>query len=618
MIRLRFIGLIFVVFAMTVTLGCVEQSLDLVEDDHSAQPGTGDHGKNDVAIKANNTLENSVRPADDRADQTLVSGTRNVFRDLSIAPSYHWENAEFRLFTNLHRMMLVWDQASYRSLEENEIAAFFHLMLQALLTDEDSKSGIFRDIRAYALPIFLKKEIPARHRPVFSLADLEKEALALFNRGFNLNQVRLPDLRNFLKHLGEVGWRDHPFVPDDPWATLTTAMRDESTQMDRDDLQAFRRCAMQLPRKDRPSPGCELDRYRLQWTPSVGRQPSLELLVRLDSGRSRDLFQDMLAAYQKKPGWFGAAVMLPQIPLTDEYIMAATGPDALTFGSDVPPGNPEWPQNLRQTDWENFAPLLLEATVSPELKMDMDTCGTSILDSLAIFSRFAQEVRGKPGEGSTSTRLFAPLADGEVLARTWTLLWFLHASASEHHSALGIKSGCENHVLKFLAVRTLWLLASQKGNPDLETASMMLVFRTLLSLRTPVRPAVAVAPATAGAEPKPDVSPTVGSLCDPKDFPELASRDQLLPRMEAAWVLLGQTESFLNAITAKPLADVPLIQAQTLKNVRAGMEKLAVRRTYLPALLRLNPERVSYRRAKDALDYYLLLTQEARRAIKAR
>jgi len=337
--------------------------------------------------------------------------------------------------------------------------------------------------------------------------------------------------------------------------------------------------------------------------------------VLLDTGRGRDLFQDLLLAYQKKTGWVGPGIQLPQVPLIDEYIMAAAGPDALGFGSRQPPGNPDWPQNLRQTDWESYAGPLLESTVEPGLRSEMNLCGTSILDSLSIFSRYTREIRGKPGEGITSTRLFPPLSDSELLDRTWTLMWFLHASASGQHTALGIKSGCEDHVLKYLAVRTLWLLASGNETMSAETASLVLLFRTLLSLHTRAEP-VAVTPA--GSDAKPSPLPAVSSPCNPKDFPELEHREQLVPLVEAGWVLLDQPEAFLSSSSATPLADLPLINPEILKSTRAALEKMDFQRTYLPALLRLNAERVSYRRAKDALDYYLQFTIEARRVTKSR
>ncbi|MBU1243585.1 hypothetical protein KKD52_13100 [Myxococcota bacterium] len=624
--------LFFAALATFAPLGCNQRQLDLIEDDRSPRAGTTDPGKSDATQLKNNAHEIPVRPVDDHMDRFQSAGTRIVFRDLSIAPSFHWDNAEYRLFQFLYRLMLVWDQLSYRSAEEAEISTFFQLLLNAQLTDEDSPPGRFREVRAYAMPIFLKKRIPEKHRPSFTPAELEKEAFALYDRGFNMNQPRQAELRTFLAHFGEVGWRDHTYVPEDRTEEFAAALRDETIQLDREDAQSVRRCIQQFSRKGQ-IPRCEFGRYTLEWTPAGGllssapdnHIPSLELSVTLDTGRGRDLFQDMLTAYQKKPGWFTPGIQLPQIPLYDRYVIAATGPDALSYDSTMPPGNPGWPQNLRQTDWEHFSGPLLEATVDPAMKTDLSSCGPSLLDSLSIFSRYAGEIRGRPGDGLTSSRLFPSLNDGEVLERTWTMLWFLHAAASGHHTALGLKPGCENHALKFLAVRALWLLASQETGPDLESASLILLFRTLLSQHLPPQPAkeevtatTETLPTPAPPEAKPVVVPTFSNVCDPKNFPELENRDLLVQHIEAAWTLLAQTEIFLTSSTAPSVAGVQLVPPDRLKSARAGLQNLSLQRTYLPALLRLNPERVSYRRAKDALDYYLQISAEARRSIKGR
>ncbi len=623
--------LFFAALAAFTPLGCSQQRLDLVEDDQNPHTGPQDPRKSDAALLKNNAHEAAVRPVDDHMDQFQSAGTRIVFRDLSIAPSFHWDNPEYRLFQFLFRLVLTWDQLSYRSSEEAEISTFFQLVLNAHLTDEDFPPGRFREIRAYAMPLFLKKRIPDKHRPSFTAAELEKEAFALYDRGFNLNHPRQADLRTFLTHFSEVGWRDHPFVPEDRTEDFAAALRDETVQLDRDDAQAVRRCAQQFTRKG-PTPRCEFGRYTLEWRTTEGQLsaresqlPSLELSVTLDTGRGRDLFQEMLSTYSKKAGWFAPGIQLPQIPLYDQYVIAAAGPDALNFDSVMPPGNPSWPQNLRQTDWEQFSGPLLESTVDPALKTELTSCGSSLLDSLAIFERYAGEIRGRPGDGLNSSRLFPSLNDGEVLERTWTMFWFLHAAASGHHTALGIKPGCENHALKFLAVRTLWLMASQEKVANLEHASLILLFRTLLLLHLPAQPAkesATTAAATVATPAPPElkavVVPAYRNVCDPKDFPELDNRDMLVQRIEAAWVLLSQPEAFLTSSTAPYLTGVQLIPPERLKSARSGLQNLNFQRTFLPALLRLNPERVSYRRAKDALDYFLQISSEARRVVKGR
>ena len=334
----------------------------LVEDEATPRAGMNDPGRTDGTLKVNNSPETPVRPAEDRMDQFLVEGARFMFRDLSIPPAFHWESPEHRLFQHLHQVVLTWERASYRSAEEGEFAAFFQLVLQALLEDEDLRSGHFRTLRAYALPLFLKKEIPSRHRPAFTPADLEKEALQIYKRGFNLNFTKESELTNFLKNFGEKGWRDHAFVPQDPLPALDAALRDDTSQLEREDLQSARRCAQSLSRKPRQEVTCDFGRFELRWSPTPGGQPSVTLTVSLDTGRGRELFQEMLNGYQGRPGWFPPGLELPQRTLDDDYVLIAAGPSPLTFGPLTPPGDASWPQNLRQSDWEAFAPQLLEAT----------------------------------------------------------------------------------------------------------------------------------------------------------------------------------------------------------------------------------------------------------------
>lgn len=596
--------------------GCGDRSLELIEDETPRQGGPSGPDRNDTVRKVNNQPELPVRPTEDRMDQFQIAGARILFRDLSIGPSFHWENAEYRLFQHLHRVVLTWDRISYRSVEEGDIANFLQALLQAMLGDEDYKPLHFRELRAFALPVFLRKEIPSQHRPSFSLAELEKETLALYARGFNYNFVKLADLQGFLTHLGEVVWRDHAFVPQDPAETLTAALRDESVPLERDDLQAARRCAQQVSRRLRGDVTCDIGRYQLRFTPSSGNLPSMTLTVSLDTGRGRELFQEFLASYQKRPGWFNPGIQLPQTPLVDDYVLAAAGPEPLTLGPLTPPGDPSLPQNLRQTDWETFAAPILEMTETPDGRTIHGDCGTSLLDSLALFERFTRRIGGRPFDGLSGMRLHSTHPDGELLGRTWTMLWFLHASASGHHLSLGIKSGCEEHALRHLALRARWLMATQGEKTGPEAASLILLFRTLLFLRG-TRLAGAAAPA--GPEPatpeppKPPVT-TSADLGDPKELPELHKRELLLPLLEAAWPLLLQPESFIATATSPAFTGIQLFSPQRLKDTRAAFDKLDLRRTYLPALLRLTPERVSYRRAKDALDYFLQFSHEARRS----
>jgi len=608
--------------SLTLPVGCGDRTLELVEDESTPREGLTDPGRPDGTRKVNNSPETPVRPAEDRMDQFQVAGTRIMFRDLSIPPAFHWENPEYRLFQHLHQIVLAWERASYRSTEEEEFSAFFQLVLQALLEDEDLRSAHFRALRAYALPLFLRKEIPPRHRPAFTPADLEKEALQIYKRGFNLNFTRESELTNFLKNFAEKGWRDHAFVPQDPLPTLETALRDDTSQLDRENLQSSRRCAQLVSRKPRQEAACDFGRYELRWSPTPGGHPTMTLTVSLDTGRGRELFQEMMTGYQGRPGWLPPGLELPQLTLEDDYVLTAAGPDPLTFGPLTPPGAAAWPQNLRQSDWEDFAPQVLDATTPPEVRAAMSTCGASILDSLAVFTRYANRINWTPGVQPGSSRLSPPHEDADLLRRTRILLWFLHATGSGHHLALGLKAGCEGQVLRFLAVRTLWLLAAQGQQADPEAASLVLLFRTLVALRPGSKPATTAAapgsaaapgPAAPGPAPAPG-PPALADLLDPKELPELDSHELVLPRVEAAWVLLQQPDGFIGVAAGPNHAGIRLFAPTRLKDVRAALERLDLRRTFLPALLRLTPDRLSYRRGKDALDYFLQFAHEARRA----
>lgn len=605
---------IFLSVALLVA-GCGDRSLDLIDDETPRAGGPSDPGKPDTVRKVNNAPEVPVRPAEDRMDQFQVAGARILFRDLSIGPSFHWENAEYRLFQYLQRVLQAWDRICYRSLEEAEIAAFLAATLHAMHVDEDYKPLRFRELRAFALPVFLRKEVPARHRPAFEHAELEREALALWARGFNLNFTRTEDLQGFLTQLGEVLWRDHAFVPQDPTEALTAALRDETVPLERDDLQAARRCAQQVSRKPRTELSCDFGRYQLRFSPARENQPTLTLTVSLDTGRGRELIQEFLTSYQKRPGWLAPGVQVSQTPLVDDYVLAATGPEALTFGPLTVPGDPALPQNLRQTDWETFSPPLLEATETAEVRNLLGTCGTSLMESLALFERFSRRIEGRSQDGLSGSRLHPGHPDGEILSRTGSWIWFLHAASAGHHLALGIKSGCEEHVVRYLALRARWLMAAQGDHPGPEAASLILAFRLLLSLRggQPKFPTP-----TTGGEPAAPEAPkapiaAITDLGDPKDAPELHKRELLIPLLEAAWPLLSQPEGLLATATSPAFTGIQLFSPQRIKETRAALDKLDLRRTYLPALLRPTPERVSYRRAKDALDYYLQLSQEARR-----
>ncbi len=543
----------------------------------------------------------SPKTEEEKISSLQVDGKRFDFFDLSIPPSFSWTQDEYRLFSFLTRVVYVWEQVSYRSPEERDAAFFFHAVLLAFLSGEDVPENRFRVLADYALPLYLYKRIPPRHKPALSPEELERLAQFLWDRGYNLNHLRKEDLLAYLQVLRDVAWKEHVFSPEDPWPAFSALFREEGLQLAREDLAAVRRC---LPSGRKPEGGmCVIGRYQLQWKAS-GEGQQLVLTASLETGRGRDLLQSMLAAYQKRPGWFSPGMQFPVPMPHDEFILAATGPLALTIAPQEPPGNPDWPQNLRQTDWENVSGPWLEILGKDAPDAAFRQCAPGILDALAAFLRYTHGVQGKPSERLSSRQLSPHAADAAVMERLWSYVWFLHAASTGHHVSLGIRSGCEGHVLTFLALRAAWLISASDdaGKPDEEILALRLLFGLLHHFRT----AGKTDSSPSGEPPR----PVQADILSAGDFPERRSPEKLPPFLEASWVLLSQPENFLLTLAPRLLGISLLPQRDRL---RERIRQFSAYRVHLPALPRLAEEHISYRRAKDALDYYLQLTSESRR-----
>ncbi len=595
-----------------ILFSCGGRKLDLVEDPVTPESKTPETGSTPEGQPAINAGDNQLKPADQQLNQFLVSGNRIHFRDLSIAPSFHWDSGEFRLFGTLHHLLLAWDHLSYQSVEVSDIALFFHHLLSAFFSEEDYQSSHFDEIRNYALPIFLQKEIPPRHTPGFKIEQLREDALALYARGYNLNHLKREDLENTLKRFGEIAWKEQSFVSTDPLNAFLASLRDEGITLEREDALSMRRCSAALARRDRGIIRCDFGRFALVWNP-VGNSPmGLILTATLDTGRSRESFPEMLQAYQKKTYWLPTGFSAQNHVLKDDYILAAAGPMPISLGPNEIPGNPSWPQNLRQTDWENMSGTLLAGTMSDSMKTELGACGTGILDAWGLFLRFFRELKS-PARPLTSNLLYPPFSDAEILEQVRGNLWFLHILLTGHHGALGVKTGCETQALAFFAARYAWLASAPDRKITPELASLHVLFRILVALRTPVNEPAAVA---TGEEPVPS-APALSCVCDASAFPETGNPEVQKTRVEAAWNLVSQPETLIGFLQAKQPSDIQLISPEKRKAIAEGMEKVDLHRTYLPALVRPTTERVSYRRAKDALDYFLQMSVDARRRTPA-
>lgn len=581
---------------------CVRQKIELEDSpEQISQPALKTPGA--AAVQPLPAVKNVRVEAEEESFTSLqVDGKDFQFFELSIPPSFLWQPEERQLFAFLNRVTLAWEQASYRSQEERDAAFFFHSILLALLSGEDIPEAHFRELADFAMPLYLFKRIPSRHKPAVKPEDLERIAQTLWDHGFNLNHVRREDLNAYLKLLRDVVWKDRTFSPEDPWQLVS--LREDGLQLSREDLASVRRCAANMPNPE--GAACVFGKYRLSWKPNrVFQEKVMQLFfsAMLETGRGRDMFQGMLAAYQKRPGWFSAGMQFPVSVPQDEFILAAAGPLALVFSPAEPPGNTDWPQNLRQTDWENSAPQWMDLLGAAAADPDFRNCAPSILDALAAFLRYTHDIQGKPSDRLTSNHLSPAAADSAVMERLWSYVWFVHASATGHHTSLGIRSGCEKHVTAFLAMRAAWKLAAAGGTqpPDDEAEALRLFFGLLHHFHSAGRGENA--PNAGKAE-------TANILSD-ASFPELTHPDRLPSSMEAAWVLLAQPENFLLA-TAPRLLPGSLLVPQ-LERIREKIRAFTIYRVYLPALLRVGEDRISYRRAKNPLDHYLQLTSDARR-----